>query len=347
MTEKEFYEEFGNIDPELIEAAAPKAKKGKKILAVRLIAVAACLTVIIISAFMIVPRLVTEEAADIPQEEPKNIERKIFVYNPYASSVDSIEELVPEEYSLKTFYTGGFSASLVTVSDEVDPPEEKERVLAVFGKEYRMTYLKTQTSEALSSRKDGSAIFDRYKDEDIYGRFTIVNRKTGNIALLITEEDDKNPIGATISEEEARDIVKDIIISIYGQELADKYQFSRVVHGETLDAVIFVKYVHGVPTNDEISVDLSHDGRLLTIRAYMLGAYENMEKEVSKVDIESAKEFLISHVNEKATISDDYQIKLHADGKYYLCVSANMPRENYDPRWEEAFVSFDVYVNIN
>ena len=64
MTEKEFYEEFGNIDPELIEAAAPEARKGKKILAVRLIAVAACLTVIIISAFMIVPRLVQSNPPD-------------------------------------------------------------------------------------------------------------------------------------------------------------------------------------------------------------------------------------------------------------------------------------------
>ena len=64
MTEKEFYEEFGNIDPELIEAAAPKARKRKKILAVRLIAVAACLTVIIISAFMIVPRLVQSNPPD-------------------------------------------------------------------------------------------------------------------------------------------------------------------------------------------------------------------------------------------------------------------------------------------
>lgn len=299
------------------------------------------ITLIILASF------VSCDSSDISQEEPKNIERKIFAYNPYASSADSVEEVVPEEYSVKTFYTGGFSTGLRIISDEVDLPEAKERVLEVLGKEYRMQYLNTQTSEALSSKKDDSAIFDEYKDEDIYGRFTVVNRKTGNIALLITEEDDKSPIGATISEEEARDIVQDIIISIYGQDIADKYQFSRVVHGETADAVIFVKYVHGIPTNDEISVDLSHDGRLLTIRAYMLGAYDNMEDEVSESDIESAKEFLLSHVNEKVTVSDNYQIKLHADGKYYLCVSANMPREDYDPRWEEAFVFLDVYVNIN
>lgn len=47
MTNEELYREFGNIDPELIEAAAPTEKKPKKIVWVKWVAMAACLAILV------------------------------------------------------------------------------------------------------------------------------------------------------------------------------------------------------------------------------------------------------------------------------------------------------------
>lgn len=47
MTNKELYREFGNIDPELIEAAAPTEKKPRKIVWVKWVAMAACLAILV------------------------------------------------------------------------------------------------------------------------------------------------------------------------------------------------------------------------------------------------------------------------------------------------------------
>lgn len=324
MTEKEFYEEFGNIDPELIEAAAPKAKKGKKILAVRLIAVAACLTVIIISAFMIVPQLVTEEAADIPQEEPKNIERKIFVYDPYDSSGDIV--------TTELWFNRGFLPDAwIYYHSETDDIEEKERVFEILGKEYRMKRTGGKSRRVKTpSEKVGSMVLDSYREENTKGTegmHITIYRETGQIRSLYTGEDYRYPIGtAIISKEEVCKIANEAIVSIYGEEIAAKYQLKEVISGGNY-GVVFARYVHGIPTNDEIHFGISHDGRLLRVRADMLGAFENMENEVSEADIEESKKLLINKASEKASISNDFQIKLHEDGKYYLILRGTMPTE--------------------
>ncbi len=336
MTEKEFYEEFGNIDPELIEAAAPKARKRKKILAVRLIAVAACLTVIIISAFMIVPRLVPEEAADIPQEEPKNIERKIFVYDPYDSSGDIMVDV-------DFCYDRGFLPDAWLYHHETDAIEEKDRVFEILGKEYRMKHTGgTSRRVKTPSEKVGSMMLDSYREENTKGTegmHITIYRETGQIFSLSTGEDYRYPIGtAIISKEEVCKIANEAIVSIYGEEISAKYQLKEVISGGNY-GVVFARYVHGIPTNDEIHFGISHDGRLLRVRADMFGAFENMENEVSEADIEESKELLINKASEKASISNDFQIKLHEDGKYYLILRGTMPTEGGG--------IFYVYVNIN
>lgn len=335
MTEKEFYEEFGNIDPELIEAAAPKARKGKKILAVKLIAVAACLTVIIISAFMIVPRLVPEETTDIPQEEPKNIERKIFVYDPYDSSGNIMVDV-------NFWHDRGFLPDAWLYRFETDDIEEKERVFEILGKEYRMKHTGGGSRRVKTpSEKVGSMMLDSYREENTKGTegmHITIYRETGQIFSLSTGEDYRYPIGtAIISKEEVCKIANEAIVSIYGEEIAAKYQLKEVISGGNY-GVVFARYVHGIPTNDEIHFSISHDGRLLRVRADMFGAFENMENEVSEADIEESKKLLINNVSEDVDISY-YQIMLNEDGKYYLCLTGNMRTE--------AGGIFYAYVNIN
>lgn len=60
MTNKEFYREFGNIDPKMIEAAAPaeKVQKNKKNTWVKWVSIAACFCLMVTAGFAGLPYLV-------------------------------------------------------------------------------------------------------------------------------------------------------------------------------------------------------------------------------------------------------------------------------------------------
>ena len=70
MTNKEFYREFGNIDPKMIEAAAPaeKVQKKKRNGWVKWASMAACLCLIVGVAFRIAIGFVPNQATDVFRE---------------------------------------------------------------------------------------------------------------------------------------------------------------------------------------------------------------------------------------------------------------------------------------
>ena len=70
MTNKEFYREFGNIDPKMIEAAAPaeKVQKKKKNGWVKWASLAACLCLVVGAAFRIAIGFVPNQATDVFRE---------------------------------------------------------------------------------------------------------------------------------------------------------------------------------------------------------------------------------------------------------------------------------------
>lgn len=60
MTNKEFYREFGNIDPKMIEAAAPaeKVQKKKKNTWVKWVSIAACFCLIVTATVLLIPHII-------------------------------------------------------------------------------------------------------------------------------------------------------------------------------------------------------------------------------------------------------------------------------------------------
>ena len=66
MTNKEFYRELGNIDPKMIEAAAPaeKVQKKKKNVWVKWVSIAACFCIMLTASFTILPHLLDRNGDD-------------------------------------------------------------------------------------------------------------------------------------------------------------------------------------------------------------------------------------------------------------------------------------------
>ena len=66
MTNKEFYREFGNIDPKMIEAAAPaeNVQKKKKNGWVKWASMAACFALAIIASMLLYPSIVEDISSE-------------------------------------------------------------------------------------------------------------------------------------------------------------------------------------------------------------------------------------------------------------------------------------------
>ena len=307
MTEKEFYEEFGNIDPELIEAAAPKAKKGKKILAVRLIAVAACLTVIIISAFMIVPRLV--------QSNPPDYDVIFFgsgsgTITPYGKEyIEKDVEDLQKKYEGVIFSSN--STNFLEISDKADEFCE----ISIQGRTYKMEYSATYRPKIADNEKFGSS-----KDFHEYMQDTKMRMRV-NVAtneLILFSDAKKASIKGIISESSGISIADEVFKQVYGEDLRNEYKCIGFVDGsDTPYNVTYVRQVFGMDTNEVIGISLNGNGDVFRIQAQMFRMYDDAEKDITKEEIDAAKK----HLTEK--LSSKYDIRytdliINSEGDYYI-----------------------------
>ena len=307
MTEKEFYEEFGNIDPELIEAAAPKARKRKKILAARLIAVAACLTVIIISAFMIVPRLV--------QSNPPDYDVIFFgsgsgTITPYGKEyIEKDVEDLQKKYEGVIFSSN--STNFLEISDKADEFCE----ISIQGRTYKMEYSATYRPKIADNEKFGSS-----KDFHEYMQDTKMRMRV-NVAtneLILFSDAKKASIKGIISESSGISIADEIFKQVYGEELRNEYKCIGFVEGnDTPYNVTYVRQVFGMDTNEVIGISLNGNGDVFRIQAQMFRMYDDAEKDITKEEIDAAKK----HLTEK--LSSKYDIRytdliINSEGDYYV-----------------------------
>ena len=337
MTEKEFYEEFGNIDPELIEAAAPKTRKRKKILAVRLIAVAACLTVIIISAFMIVPRLVQsnppdydviffgsgsgtitpygKEYSEKDVEDLQNYDVIFFgsgsgTVTPYGN--DYSEEEVAElqkKYEGVIFSSNG--TKLLEVSDKVDDFKE----ITIQGRTYRAEYSATYRPKIADNEKFGSS-----KDFHEYMQDTKMRMRV-NVAtneLILFSDAKKASIKGIISESSAISIADEVFKQVYGEDLRNEYKCIGFVDGsDTPYNVTYVRQVFGMDTNEVIGISLNGNGDVFRIQAQMFRMYDDAEKDITKEEIDAAKKYLTEKLSSKYDIRST-ELIINSEGDYYV-----------------------------
>ena len=124
MTNKEFYREFGNIDPNMIEAAAPaeKVQKKKRNTWVKWASMAACLCLIITVSVMIIPSFLNNQIENADKITLQGVSVDSSVGNLTLTSYNSAESkctftLVKENDKAIYFCFRGFSV-LNTYTDE-------------------------------------------------------------------------------------------------------------------------------------------------------------------------------------------------------------------------------------
>ena len=303
MTEKEFYEEFGNIDPELIEAAAPKARKRKKILAVRLIAVAACLTVITISAFMIVPRPVSYV---------------VYADLAYSEEITNLSSLSigEREIVLRSSKEISFSRAAKTSSEKKEALKGTKS-FSILGKEWSLVYTGSY-STAESEKIKNVLSYDSYIDEN---SLLEINPVTNEIAFFRDGTINRNTTPDKCDKEQAEAKADDIIKQLYGEDVLDSYKHSDTI--ETKDGsskhytVVYKRYIHGCPTDDSILISIDKGGEFLSVNAITKGLFLNSEKEITKKEAEAAIAALNSAFAENWSLGEP-SLTRDSKGDYYV-----------------------------
>lgn len=226
--------------------------------------------------------------------------------------------------------------------NEISKPSDADDqlTLALNGKEYSLHYSRSyETAWSSSNDFQNYSKFNSYKD----GTITAETRVSTNELLFFSNVDEnvRNAIG-DITENEAKNIASETILSLYGETVQQEYTYETTVFTDNdfhlIYTVVYRKCVWDTPTNDAIQISINMQGDVVGINALNLGMFSLAENQIEKSAITDAISTLEATFSEHWDIFDT-RLVLEAKGDYYIY--AQLSRKNV-----EAIEVMEVYINI-
>ena len=339
MKENEFLDGVSNIEADVVERFVliddklqnNTNKSKSKGLWLRIGAVAACLA-LILGAVIVAPML-WDDSPDVTTEAPTTegtfnteaptTEKTYRIYLGASASAEivdiknSSDRVSFEDASQKTF-----SFSRDTIFDNSDLVGTT-RKLNIGDKSYSLTYSKSYRTKLYSSEKfKPYAEFITFKADDL----SVYYRADDGALIFFSDLNVGNlTVSGELTEDGAKALALDTIISLYGESVAREYILDDIVFTDTpltkAYTVVYTKYVYDTPTNDKIQLSYNMQGDLVTVNAKLLGVYDDATDHLSQKQIDEAKAVL----NE--ALADDWSILtvtlvIDSLGDYYLKAQA-------------------------
>ncbi len=324
MKENEFLDGVSNIEADVVERFVliddklqnNTNKSKSKGLWLRIGAVAACLA-LILGAVIVVP-MWRDDGSDVTTEAPTT-EKTYRIYLGASASAETVDiknssdRVSFEDASQKTF-----SFSRDTIFDNSDLVGTT-RKLNIGDKSYSLTYSKSYRTKLYSSEKfKPYAEFITFKADDL----SVYYRADDGALIFFSNLNVGNlTVSGELTEDGAKALALDTIISLYGESVAREYVLDDIVFTDTpltkAYTVVYTKYVYDIPTNDKIQLSYNMQGDLVTVNAKLLGVYDDATDHLSPKQINEAKAVL----NE--ALADDWSILtvtlvIDSLGDYYL-----------------------------
>lgn len=250
----------------------------------------------------------------------------LFVdYTIYSSTVDSNDSSnsVAFEKADKIKFV---STLIGDYTEREDAPKEKK--VKINGEEFSYNYYKTRKNECENSTvknlKNNSQT-DVYRDET--GKKLInINPSTGHLLMYSDLTEGLCEKGGDLTEDKAKKIAEDFIVSEYGKDITETYEFesaTRINSSYPIEigyVVIFRRNIHGYKTNDFLRLRINLQGEIYSVWAANMDVYASADIKVSKSQIERAEKKLLEALeteNRKVT-SEEQFICIDANGKVYL-----------------------------
>ncbi|MBQ3490562.1 MAG: hypothetical protein IJA86_08225 [Clostridia bacterium] len=259
------------------------------------------------------------ESNPIGSQPPENNDVQYIIYSEYGIPIKS--NLPSDQIHIESADNKIFSFASRT---KIEKPDniENTRTLNIAGQSYDLDYDRTYRTALYSSDKLKSyAEYIRFKSDHVYADYRV---KDGTLLFFLDSDIDKLASG-NLTENKAKELAQTTITELYGKNILNDYVFDQVIFTNNQMyvqySVIYRKYVHGMPTNDDISLSFNMQGKLIAVNSLLLGVYDDAEEHLTKEQIDNAFAYL------KSALGDEYNIystilTVDSLGDYYLEASA-------------------------
>ena len=332
MKKEDIFEALGDIDADAVLSAAPKMPARKKnTFVLRLVAVAACIA-LLVSAVVVSTLLLNREdenQPDVPNEitEPNTEKVNYVIYADFQTG--SIPEFEGgDNYTLETSPIASKDFSFSNRTNIEKPTNVPEiLMLKLQNREQEFEYVRTFSTPLASSKKFSHlGIMNEYKTK---GEMVRVNASSGEILFYANTKGDKVESGDFTTEKQAKEKAEKVLVELYGEKVLEEYTFDHF-YGPDEDkktcSILYVKKVFGYSTDDDILIKFNTQGEFIGINANKKGTMERAEQDLAREQIENA----IKVLNEKDPGSPNRSIQLLIDseGDYYLMTPMTLKDNN-------------------
>ena len=326
MTNKDILKAFSGLDADTVIACAPGgAPQRKNRLVLRVVAIAACLA-LLVSTVVVSTLLLNREdenQPDVPSEVtgPSNEKKKYEMYMSFSAGENSDMNIsANENVEFKPAEQKNFS--LFSTKNKIDRPENISDSIdiKIGGNSFSLSYDSAYSTELNNVQK-----FEALGNNIVYkgydGEVTLeISASTKTPVLFSNHLTNKNADG-NFDISEVQKAAETILSEMYEESFLDGYVYDRtgVTNDENFKmyTVYFKRNVWGFETDDLIMLRFNFKGELIVVNAKQKGIMEFAEEDLTKEDIEDA----VAAVTE--TFSDTWyignsKITLDSEGDYYL-----------------------------
>ena len=337
MKENEFLDGVSNIEPDVVERFVTmdnklqsRSKRSKNIW-IRVLALAACVALVIGVIATVVLLQGGETGQDIPAKPSLN--ERVFL-NVQTMGGESTNGFVNSTvYGIDTSQNMETFEELKNTVKKLPFDDEKEFVY-----EYSQCAYKTSESQEYGTFY---SIYDSYR----YEKETI-QYLHGTDLLCFYSVDDATIDGVTFpiqSEEEAKNAANAFLLSFLSETELDKFSEVSVESSRSFPfRVKYTRVIEGYKTDEELWVFFNKNGNFSGYNGYNLKKYDNLLDRISKEKLDEAKEALLDKLSasEKTDFSyEDPRITTDTSGNLYLEVKYSYTSESGARKVEIALVS--------
>lgn len=339
MTNKDILKAFSGLDADTVIACAPGgAPQRKNRLVLRVVAVAACVA-LLVSAVVVSTLLLNREdenQPDVPSDVtgPSNEKKKYEMYMNFSTGENSDMNIsANENVELKPISEKTFIFSKKT---KIEKPENvvDNRDITIGEKAYSLNYSRSYITPLIDSPFKELGQYNEYRSNKAITQFTA---ETNKLCFFMDFEVEKFSDG-NFSPEMAEEASKELAEQLYGVGTLDDYECSIYVD-ETEVVAHYSRKIFGFVSDDNVTFTFNKNGEIVSINALKMGTMAFASENITKEDIENAIK-VVTETFEDGWTLDTPTLVIDSEGDYYARIG--MIKRNGD-----SFVSSaEVYVNL-
>ena len=262
----------------------------------------------------------SEEITEIKKSrEIKDVNYVIYADGEYQGAADMLSQIAKgKQIDIVSANQKNFNVTQLQKS-HLDETVPSTQTFTVDKKDYTFEYSKTVETVSVSTErlKDFSQYNVYMQNGGLYAEYNTSTKELlmfANVGLDVSNE-------GNLTNDEAQKKAAEVISELYGRDTLNEYVVTLCESGiGTVHTYVFVytRYIHGLPTSDDIEVTLNMLGEVYSVNATTKGSLKNAEKHLYKEEVDKALAFYYETFTTTEWSNSKPKLTVDANGDYYL-----------------------------